>query len=138
MMVQSPPRVVFWFKVYAGILLWVYIACTALGLALLQFPELFIDPTAGSDSGIPKDAVEAYIQGLIYSIVGGVLFCAFALSFVLGRGTVAWTYNLVLICIGLTSCCCLPTNIPLLIFWIRRDCRQWYLGHKTAEWEVPE
>ena len=50
MMVQSPPRVVFWFKVYAGILLWVYIACTALGLALLQFPELFIDPAAGSDS----------------------------------------------------------------------------------------
>ena len=91
-----------------------YIACTAFGLALLQFPELFIDPTAGSDSGIPKDAVEAYVK-LIYSIVGGVLFCAFALSFVLAAAQLLGLQPRIDL-YWIDERCCLPTNIPLLIF----------------------
>jgi len=100
---------------------------------MLQFPELFIDSTASVNANVPSSPDEAYLQGMIYVILGAVFLGAFAVSFLLGRGKFAWTYNLVLICIGLTSCCCLPSNIPLLIFWIRNDCRQWYLGHKTGE-----
>ena len=31
----------------------------------------------------------------------------------------AWVYGLVLIAIGLTSPCCMPVSIPLLIYWIQ-------------------
>lgn len=131
----SPPPVVFWFKVYSGLLLWIYIACIGFGMAMVQFPELFIDTSAPTGSNLPSGPDEAYLQGMIYAIGGAVFLVAFAVSFLLGRGKFAWTYNLVLICLGLTSCCCLPTNIPLLIYWIRADCKRWYFHTDPSVWE---
>lgn len=53
----------------------------------------------------------------------GVLAAALAIIFLIGlfwnRGMGGWIYNLILICLGLTSCCTWPMTIPLLIFWIK-------------------
>ena len=53
----------------------------------------------------------------------GVLAAALAIIFWIGlfwnRGMGGWIYNLILICLGLTSCCTWPMTIPLLIFWIK-------------------
>ena len=38
----------------------------------------------------------------------------------------AWIYGMVLICIGLTSPCCLPVTIPLLIGWIKDDAKAYF------------
>jgi hypothetical protein len=35
-------------------------------------------------------------------------------------------YDLVLICIGMTSCCILPAAIPLLIFWLKPEAKNWF------------
>lgn len=36
------------------------------------------------------------------------------------RGLGGWIYNLILICLGLTSGCTWPITIPLMIFWIKQ------------------
>jgi hypothetical protein len=36
---------------------------------------------------------------------------------------------MVLICIGMNSCCLLPASIPLLIFWIKPETKT-YFGRK--------
>jgi hypothetical protein len=37
-----------------------------------------------------------------------------------------WVYDIVLICLGMTSVCCMPVTIPLLIFWIKPDAKAWF------------
>ena len=53
----------------------------------------------------------------------GVLAAALAIIFLIGlfwnRGMGGWFYNLILICLCLTSCCTWQMTIPLLIFWIK-------------------
>ena len=36
------------------------------------------------------------------------------------RGLGGWIYNLILIVLGMTSCCTWPITIPLMIFWIKQ------------------
>ena len=38
----------------------------------------------------------------------------------------AWTYHLVLIAVGLTSACCMPIAIPLLIFWLKPETKAYF------------
>jgi hypothetical protein len=39
---------------------------------------------------------------------------------------VVWVFGLVLICLGLSSACCLPACIPLLIFWLKPEMKAFY------------
>ncbi len=125
---QRPPapQVVTWFKVYAGCLLAVYVLLCGVGLVMFANPDLFVDPGADFSSNRPADQFEARIMASIYFVMGGVFAFAYLLAFFFTSGKGAWIYNLVLICIGLTSCCCIPVCIPLLIFWIRDDCKNWF------------
>ena len=54
----------------------------------------------------------------------GVPTALLAITFLIGlfwnRGLGGWIYNLILICLGLTSGCTWPMTIPLLIFWIKQ------------------
>jgi hypothetical protein len=34
---------------------------------------------------------------------------------------VLWVYDLVVICLGMTSACILPASVPLLIFWLKPE-----------------
>jgi hypothetical protein len=38
----------------------------------------------------------------------------------------AWIFGLVLICIGLTSLCCLPVAIPLLLSWLKPETKSYF------------
>jgi len=37
-----------------------------------------------------------------------------------------WTYDLVIICMGLTSACLLPACIPLLISWMKPETKSYF------------
>jgi hypothetical protein len=50
----------------------------------------------------------------------------FALPFVLPRRPWVWVYDMVVICIGLTSCCIMPAALPLLIYWIKPEVKAWF------------
>jgi hypothetical protein len=107
------PQVLVWQKVYLGLMIALYVAVTVAG-ALLY---LFADDIAADDPD--TSAREMEILGVIYGVMGLALAILFALGFVFRRGNVGWIFNIILIALGLTSCCTWPATIPLLIFWIK-------------------
>jgi len=122
------PGVVLWFKIFCGFMIAVYLLVAGMGAVLLAMPDAFTDPNAGFASNQPSDHTEALILGGIYLTLGAVLAIAYAIPFFLGRRKGTWVYNLVMICLSMTSFCCLPAAIPLLIFWIKQETRDWYIG----------
>jgi hypothetical protein len=77
-----------------------------------------------SSSGTSAD--EAALMGLIFAVLGLVLSIPFAIGPFLPRSPGAWTFDLVLICIGLGSACCLPVTIPLLLAWLKPETKAYF------------
>ena len=113
---EAPPAVVTWFKVYTGFMTGLYVLCTLAGPLVM-----FASTKVGGD-----EKVGFMIQGAVLMIVGVPLAIAFVLPFFLGRKPWVWIYNLVLICIGMMSCCILPASVALLIYWIKPEAKSWF------------
>jgi len=71
-----------------------------------------------------RDDEIAWMIGIVVFSVPFTL--AFAVAPFLPRRRWVWIYDIVVLCIGIASCCCIPAAIPLLIFWIRSDVEQWF------------
>ena len=123
---DEKPNVVFWFTFYTGFMSVVYFGICLLGAFILIFTEDIIDPNTSPYSNQPTDDVEAIVMGVLYTGLGFLLMCMHLLPFFVGRKKWIWTYNFILICLGLTSCCFWPINIPLLMYWIKPECKDWY------------
>ena len=117
------PKVVTWFRVYSGGLTFIYFACAILFILtyIFGFPEGIPQEEL---KGLPKWAFQAYwvFLVLIFLVFGSV----FLTSFFLPRKPWVWVYNMVLICIGFTSACCLPAAIPLLIYWLKPEAKAYF------------
>ena len=48
-----------------------------------------------------------------------------------------WIFSFAMICLGMTSACFLPACIPMLIFWIRKDVKEYY-GRTNGDLIVDE
>jgi hypothetical protein len=112
---QKPP-VVKWFGVYSAFMSLLYLLCIVAGIFF------FI----AEPSDARRSAEEARFTGIALFIVGLLLFFPFAAGPFLPRKGWAWTFGLVLIGIGLTSICCLPATIPLLIFWLKPETKTYF------------
>lgn len=123
---MEKPQVITWFKVYAAFMVLLYVLVAVFGVFLISNPDIFVDDSGTGPSNAPTDEMEATIMGVIYGGLGVVLAIAFAIGLFTPRKFWGWIYNLVLICIGLTSCCFWPATIPLLIFWIKDENREWH------------
>ncbi|MEM1446161.1 MAG: hypothetical protein AAGF84_08905 [Planctomycetota bacterium] len=128
----TAPGVVGWFKVYNIVFCVMYFAVAGFGLWMLSSPQTFIDASAGAASNAPSNLTEAKIMGWIYGGLGIVFFGAYVGWWLVSRSGAKWVYGIVLICIGMLSFCTLPAAIPLLIFWIRDDCKAWFRGAPAA------
>lgn len=71
-------------------------------------------------------AEEATLMSAVFIILGLAFFVPYALAPFLPRKSWVWVFGLVLICLGLSSACCLPVCIPLLIFWLKPDMKAFY------------
>ena len=93
-----------------------YVGCFIGGLALIvlvdELPE--------------REQAELYINGIILAVIGLPLAIACGLPLCFPRKRWVWIYNIVIIAIGLTSCCCIPVCVPLLIFWLKPATKVWY------------
>ncbi|HUP45086.1 MAG TPA: hypothetical protein VM779_06200, partial [Thermoanaerobaculia bacterium] len=107
---QAPP-VVTWFKVYAGIMCLLYLLVIAGGVFFLL---------------IPATEEEAWIMGLVFFAIGLPLLAVFAASLFLPPKPWVWIYDIVLICLGFTSCLTLPFCIALLIFWLKPETKVYF------------
>ena len=110
------PAVVTWFKLYAACLCILY-----LGTAAFSLVFFLVDP-ADLEMGL----AEARIIGAMILLMGGALFVACVIPLVFSPRPWLWTDDLVIICLGMTSACCLPACIPLLIFWLRPETKTYY------------
>jgi hypothetical protein len=112
---QTTPSVYKWYVVYCIFMALLYLATAAVGIVFL-----FVEPDR------EMSAAEAKIMGSVFIILGLVFFVPYALAPFLPRKSWVWVLGLVLICIGLTSTCCLPACIPLLIFWLKPEMKAFY------------
>ena len=109
------PPVYKWFVVYCILAALLNIGAAAIGVVFLV-----------TEPDRDMSAAEATIMGVLLLVLGLVFFFAYALAPFLPRQSWVWIYGLVLICFGLTSTCCLPICIPLLIFWIKPEMKEFY------------
>ncbi len=109
----AKPKVVFWFQVYCWVLCVMYLAVAAFSMVF------FTIPAEEMDMSQPL----SYLMGLLFLVMGLVLMLACMLPLLLRPRPWLWTYNLVIICLGMTSACFLPFCIPLLIFWLKPEAK---------------
>ncbi|MCX6377395.1 MAG: hypothetical protein NTU88_15390 [Armatimonadetes bacterium] len=109
----AAPPVVMWYKVYCIAMAVMYLFVVAAGVFFLV-GGAFIP--LNSDDKIPF-----MIMGPLYVVMGLALMIPFVLALFLPPKSWVWVYGIVLIAIGLSSCCCLPAALPLLIFWVKAD-----------------
>ena len=109
------PSVYKWFVAYCIFMALLYLVAAVMGMVFLVVEP---DPE--------MSAAEATIMGSLFLILGVVFFAAYAVAPFLPRKSWVWVYGLVLIAIGLTSLCCLPACIPMLIFWVKPEMKHFY------------
>ena len=112
---QPTPPVYKWFVAYSICMALLYLVTAGMGIVFMV-----MEPDA------EMSAAEAKIMGVVCLILGLVFFVPYAAAPFLPRQSWVWVLGLVLICIGLTSACCLPVCIPLLIFWLKPEMKAFY------------
>jgi len=65
-------------------------------------------------------------QPSMFAAMGLALCAAIGVGLLAPRRKWGWVYALVVICLGLTSCCTMPACIPLLIFWLKPETKAYY------------
>lgn len=110
------PQTIVWFRVYAAVMTGLYALC------VLAAPRVFLAGTRR----MGEEGLLLKIQAGVLLLMGLVFALAFALALVLPRKPWSWIYGLVLICLGMTSCCLLPVVIPLLIYWLKPEVKNWF------------
>ena len=121
--VQQPaekPAVWTWYVIYCVFMALLYLACTVGGVLLFIFANEIIEAD-------PSEApVEARIYGVVLPVVGAPLMLFYAVAPFLPKNRFGWIVGIIAIAIGMTSACCMPAAIPLLIFWINEKTRKFF------------
>ena len=108
----------FWYRMYCGFMSLLYIFVAMMGVVLVVISSI--------NPGM-EDAEVNMITGVIYAVLGVILMLVFAAGIFLPKKSYHWIYGIVLIALGMTSCCTWPATIPLLIFWLKTE-TQAFLG----------
>ena len=116
------PPVMKWFRLYCFFMALIYLLCLAFGVVTLLY----------GNTHMKMAYQESMVMGGIYSCMGFGLMLPYAAAPFLPRRPWAWVFGLVLIAFTMTSGCCLPLAIPLLIYFIKPDVKQYY-GYPSAE-----
>ena len=113
---ETGRKTFFWYRVYCAVLVFLYLALTVLGVVL----AIFQPPSR------EYDAQEMFFVGIIYAIVGTVFFLVFAVALFLPPKPYNWIVGIVMLAIGMTSCCFLPAVVPLFIYWMKPETKAFF------------
>ncbi len=116
----GPPRVWSWYVGYCACMALLYLLSLIAGVFLLANSTWLAEETE-------EEPLLYILQGSMFTVLGSALLVLYAAAPFLPRRKWAWYYGFVTIGIGMTSLCCVPFTIPLLIFWIKEDTKR-YLG----------
>ena len=112
--VTTPP-VYKWFVAYCIVMALLYF-----GLVITGIMFLFVEPDP------EMSETEAAFMSVVFIVIGLVFVVPHAAAPFLPRTSWVWVFGLVLICFGLSSACCLPACIPLLIQWLKPEVKEFY------------
>jgi hypothetical protein len=109
-------KVWFWYCVYTIFMAMLYLLLAGFG-GLIAF---------GSLASNSNEASEMAITGTIYLVAGIVFFFPFITAPFLPKKPWTWIYGIVLIALGLSSCCLLPVTVPLIIYWLKPETKAFF------------
>jgi hypothetical protein len=118
---ERTPEAVYYFRIYAIVMLLSLLGFFGFGLWLMLEPMM-------KRTGVPLNPSD-WIGGFILAAIAGVFMVPHAI--VLFAGRAKWVYTLAVVLIGMSmlwNSCCLPVTIPLLIVWMKPETKRWY-GH---------
>lgn len=105
-----------WYRVYCAVLVVLYLAVTIIGVALAVMRPDTRDYSSN----------EIFFVGIIYAVVGFVFAIVFSVALLLPPKPYNWIVGIVMICLGMTSCCFLPFCIPLIIYWFKPETKAFF------------
>ncbi len=117
---NAKPPIVFWFNAYCVFLTLLYVL-VALGSVLMVL-FIFMNPEMWGSEDSTVNVITFGITAVFCFPLA--LVCAAPLFF--SPRPWLWMYSLILIAMGLTSCCLWPICIPLLIYWIDKRVQTYY------------
>jgi hypothetical protein len=113
------PPVWLWYRLYVVLMALLYVGTAVTGGLYLA--------GAGFLPGISSaDQAMFVVYGVLMLGMGIVFAGVYGAAPFLPKKRWAWFYHTVLICIGMSSCCCMPFCIPLLIYWIKPDAKSMF------------
>ena len=116
---MKTPMVVTWYKVYCGAMVLMYVLCAIFGVVALFIDPSLLDTKAG-------DMTELRIQGAIFLVVGVPLAILYFVAALLPPRPWSWVVGIVAIAFALSSCCCVPVAVPLLIYWLKPETKAYF------------
>ncbi len=115
---ERPPEAIYYFRIYAVVMLLCLLGGFGSGLYMMLEPLMkrIGTPSAGD-----------WIGGAILMCISGFFMVPHAI--VLFGGRAKWVYTLATVLIGMSmlwNMCCLPITLPLLIVWMKPETKKWY------------
>lgn len=113
---ETGRKTFFWYRVYCAVLTLLYLMVIALGVFLL----------VAQPQSREYSSQELAIAGFVYIIIGTILFFLFAVALFLPPKPYNWIVGIVMMSIGMTSCCFIPFLIPLIIYWVKPETKAFF------------
>jgi hypothetical protein len=127
---RGRPRVIDW---------WIALCFLSAALTLLCVP--FLDDLMALDPDIdlerPEDREAMEITTMIMIPILVISSLVMLAGPFLPRGRVAWIYGIIQLALSMLcgGCLCLLPAIPILVFWLRPDCRDWFCSSMSTDVE---
>ncbi len=118
------PQVVVWYRVYCSCFLLLYILVGIGGVSVLLFASEIAANSPNPDKDVER--LSNIFMGIVLSVISVLLCVLFAIGLMIPRKKWGWIFGFFPIAIGLTSPCCMPASIPLLIFWLKANNKRWF------------
>lgn len=116
--IPTPP-VVKWYRFYSVLMVILYFVVLTLAILGLVFAKHWmVDPDT------PPWLMTGYL--IFLAIMSLALAGVFVTGFFLPRSPGAWSFHIVLICLGLSSPCFIPICVPLLIYWLQPQAKAYF------------
>lgn len=109
-------RTFFWYRVYLAAMVFLYAATIIFGIYLL----------VAKPATSQYEASEMFLMGALYTAIGAIFFVVFAAALFLPRKPWNWIVGIVMMALGMTSCCFVPFLIPLLIYWLKPETKAYF------------
>ena len=124
------PDVLIWYRVYCALKAFLYFAFIIGGLLIFVFRAELV----GEDVFDTEE--EAMVVAVVPAGLGTLFTPVFLAALFFPARRWSWVYGVVIIAFGMTSVCCWPVCIPLLIFWCGLRTRD-YFGWGEKDWPEP-